>query len=63
MGGNRGRTWLGPEEGYPLRKGGLDEVWPEGEIQTSVSSCRQLLSRLHQNSFVKPQFDTVPGAI
>ena len=62
MVGNRVVIWVEPKEGYPLPKGDLDEVWLEGEACSAVfmlaaSSC------LHQNSFVKPPFDTMPGAI
>lgn len=47
-------------EGWPLLRA-LDEA--QLEVYISVSLCSQLLSRLHQNSFVKPQCDTVPGAV
>lgn len=47
-------------EGWPLLRD-LDEA--QLEVYTSISLCIQLLSCLHQNSFVKPQCDTMPGAV
>lgn len=46
--------------GWPLLRG-LDEA--QLQVYTSVSSCSQQRACVHQNSFVKPQCDTVPGAV
>jgi hypothetical protein len=56
-GQQRGEDLCQHEEGRPWQEG----VWRF--VSGGVVGYLLLLSPLHQNSFVKPQFDTVPGAI